>query len=169
MRESDATRRERPPLPRGSFAPDDPLRADVTGLLARHLEYAHANTAPEDVFALDVEGLKDAAITFFSYRDEAGALLAVGALKHLDAGHAEIKSMHTAAEARRRGIGRAMLTHLLDAARERGYARVSLETGSQPAFAPARALYEQAGFEPCEAFAGYRASPASAFMTIAVR
>jgi len=121
------------------------------------------------VFALDVEGLKDPAITFFSYRDAAGVLLAIGALKHLDSSHAEIKSMHTAQESRRRGIGRAMVAHLLDAAARRGYTQVSLETGSQPAFAPARALYEQAGFRPCGAFADYRASPASAFMTISLR
>ena len=155
-------------MPAGHFSPDDPLRADVTALLRRHLEYAHANTAPEDVFALDVERLVDPAIAFFSFRDGDGALLAVGALKHLDPTHAEIKSMHTAQEARRRGIGRAMVAHLLDAARARGYSRVSLETGSQPAFAPARALYEAAGFEPCEAFADYRSSDASAFLTIAL-
>jgi putative acetyltransferase len=155
-------------MPAGHFSSDDPLRADVTALLRRHLEYAHANTAPEDVFALDVENLVDPAIAFFSFRDGDGALLAFGALKHLDATHAEIKSMHTAEEARRRGVGRAMVAHLLDSARERGYTRVSLETGSQPAFAPARALYEDAGFEPCEAFADYRSSEASAFMTIAL-
>ncbi|HLW94869.1 MAG TPA: GNAT family N-acetyltransferase [Solirubrobacteraceae bacterium] len=155
-------------MPAGHFSTDDPLRADVSALLRRHLEYAHANTAPEDVFALDVERLADPAIAFFSFRDGEGRLLAVGALKHLDGGHAEIKSMHTAQEARRRGIGRAMVAHLLDCARERGYTRVSLETGSQPAFAPARALYEASGFEPCVAFADYRSSDASVFMTIAL-
>jgi len=155
-------------MPAGHFSPDDPLRADVTALLRRHLDYAYANTAPEDVYALDVEQLLDPAITFFSFRDGDGALLAVGALKHLASDHAEIKSMHTAQEARRRGIGRAMVAHLLEAARARGYTRVSLETGSQPAFAPARALYEATGFEPCEAFADYRSSAASAFMTIAL-
>ena len=169
MRGPETTADEHPRPPAGSFAPDDPLRADVIALLVRHLDYAHANTAPQDVFALDVEGLKDPAITFFSYRDEAGALLAIGALKHLDSSHVEIKSMHTAQASRRRGIGRAMVAHLLDAARRDGYTRVSLETGSQPAFAPARALYEQAGFRPCGPFADYRGSPASAFMTIALR
>jgi putative acetyltransferase len=155
-------------MPAGGFSPDDPQRADVTALLRRHLDYAHANTAPEDVFALDVERLVDPAIAFFSFRDEEGALLAVGALKHLDPSHAEIKSMHTAEQFRRRGIGRAMVEYLLDAARARGYTRVSLETGTQPAFAPARSLYEAAGFEPCAAFADYRSSDASAFMTLAL-
>ena len=155
-------------MPAGHFSSDDPLRADVTALLRRHLEYAHANTAPEDVFALDVERLVDPAIAFFSFRDGDGALLAVGALKHLDPTHAEIKSMHTAQEARRRGIGRAMVAHLLDC-RPRARLHPSQPRNRLSARVRAgRALYEAAGFEPCDAFADYRSSEASAFMTIAL-
>jgi putative acetyltransferase len=146
--------------------PDDPRADDVRALLERHLSHAHATTAPEDVYALDVEALLDPAVSFFSYRDDEGTVLGVGALKRIDAEHAEIKSMHTAAEARGRGIGRAMVEHLLAVARERGYRRVSLETGAGPAFAPARALYAAARFEPCGAFADYRPSPNSAYMTL---
>ena len=147
------------------IAEDDPRAGDVTALLARHLAFAHATTAPEDVFALDVDALVDPDVAFFSCRDDDGAVLGVGALKRLDAGHAEIKSMHTAEEARGRGVGRAMVEHLLAAARERGFERVSLETGAGPAFAPARALYARAGFTPCGAFGGYVPSPNSAYMT----
>ena len=147
------------------IAADDPRAADVRALLGRHLAFAHATTAPEDVFALDVDALADPAVAFFSCRDDDGAVLGVGALKRLDGEHAEIKSMHTAEEARGRGIGGAMVEHLLAVARERGFRRVSLETGAGPAFAPARALYARAGFTPCEAFGDYVPSANSAYMT----
>jgi putative acetyltransferase len=107
-------------------------------------------------------------VTFFSYRTGGGELLGVGALKRLDAEHAEIKSMHTAAASRGRGVGRAMVDHLIAVARERGFRRVSLETGSGPAFAPARGLYASARFTPCEPFADYGTSPNSAYMTLAL-
>jgi putative acetyltransferase len=119
---------------------DDPRAADVRELLRRHLEFARATTPPEGVFALEADELADPAVTFFGYRAD-GELLAVGALRQLDNEHAEIKSMHTALAARGRGIGRAMVGHLLAVARERGLRRVSLETGNMAEFAPARSLY----------------------------
>jgi putative acetyltransferase len=146
---------------------DDPRAGDVRELLGRHLAYANANTAPEDVHALDADALLDPSVTFFSYRVD-GELLAVAALKRLDARHAEIKSMHTAEAARGRGIGRELLDHLVAVARERGYRRVSVETGAGPAFAPARSLYASAGFTPCGPFADYRPSPESAYMTLSL-
>ena len=124
-------------------------------------------TPPEDAHALDLEGLLDPAILFFSYR-AGGELLAIGALRHLDDDHAEVKSMHTVEAARGRGIGRAMLDHLLGVARERGYRRVSLETGAMAAFAPARSLYLNAGFEPTGPFGDYRASRNSVYLTLAL-
>ena len=151
----------------GEIAPDDPRAADVRRLLQAHLEHTHGNSRPEDVHALDVDQLLDPAISFFSCRSD-GAVVGVGALKVLDADHAELKSMHTAAAARGRGIGRAMVEHLVGEARRRGIGRVSLETGAQDAFAPARALYASCGFEPCGPFADYADSPASAFMTLRV-
>lgn len=144
---------------------DDPTTADVRELLARHLSFAHDQTPPGDVHALDVAGLLDPAVTFCSLR-RAGALLAVGALRQLDPGHGELKSMHTAARARGRGFGRAMLEHLLGLARERGYRQVSLETGTTAAFAPARKLYASAGFVACGPFGDYRESPNNTFMTL---
>jgi putative acetyltransferase len=144
---------------------DDPLAGDVRGLLRRHLEFAKSNTPPEDVHALDIDGLLDPAITFCSYRRD-GTLLAVGAIKLLNDSHGELKSMHTAAAARRQGIGRAMVDHLVSLARERGLTRVSLETGSTPEFAAARALYARAGFSETGPFGDYRESPNSTFMTM---
>lgn len=149
------------------IAEDDPRDRDVRELLARHLELMRSQSPPEDVHALDIDGLLDPAVTFYSFRNSDG-LLAVGAVKELDSAHGELKSMHTAAEARGRGIGRAMLTHLISVARLRGYTRLSLETGSLAAFAPARGLYEAAGFRPCGPFGNYTSSPNSTFMTLEV-
>ena len=149
----------------GRISIDDPRADDVRALLDRHLEFAHSTTPPEDVFALDVDGLADAAVTFFSYRAD-GQVLGVAALKRIDDQHGEIKSMHTAKEARGRGIARALVDHVVGVARERGYRRLSLETGAGPAFEPARRLYASAGFTPCEAFGDYTPSPRSAYLTL---
>ena len=151
-------------MPAGAITIDDPRTRDVRRLLERHLAHAHANTRPEEVYALDVDALLDPAVTFFSFRAD-GELLGVAALKELDEQHGEVKSMHTAEAARGRGIGRALVEHLIGVARERGYRRLSLETGAGPAFAPARALYARAGFVPCGPFADYDGSPNSAYMT----
>jgi putative acetyltransferase len=150
------------------IAVNDPRADDVQALLARHLAFAHAVTPPGHVHALDVDGLSDPAVTFFSARRD-GALLGVGALKALDARHGELKSMHTAEAARGTGVGRAVLDHLLGVAAARHYRRVSLETGTNDAFAAARALYRSAGFVPCEPFAHYTANPHSACMTLELR
>jgi len=152
-------------VPDGVVAIDDPRAADVRELLGHHLTFAHRHTPPENVHALDLTGLLDPSVTFFSYR-VSGTLLGVGALKELDERHGEVKSMHTAQEARGRGIGRALLAHLLAVARERGYLRISLETGTMPAFAAARALYASAGFTPCGPFGDYTTSPSNTWMTL---
>ena len=138
----------------GEIITDDPRRPEVRAVLERHLAFCLGETPPEHSFALDVDGLLDPQVTFVSYRD-GDTVLGVAAIKELDAADVEVKSMHTTAEARGRGVGRALLAHLLDTARERGYRRVLLETGTTPGFAAARALYESAGFVPTGPFAGY--------------
>ncbi len=150
-----------PPL---TISVEDPHSSDVLALQT-HLAFAHATTPPEAVHALESEALSEAHVTLFTAR-RGVQLLGISALRELEPGHAEIKSMHVAAAARGQGVGRAMLAHLLELGRERGYRRLSLETGSGEDFAPARALYSQAGFEPCEAFGSYPASEHSSFMTI---
>ena len=147
------------------IAIEDPRAADIRELLGRHLEHMASLSPPENVFALDVDGLLDPAVTFYAYRRD-GLLLAVGAIKRLDDEHGELKSMHTAQAARGTGIGRAMLDHLLAVARSRGYRRLSLETGSMAGFAPARSLYASAGFSQCGPFAGYPDTEFSTFMTL---
>lgn len=146
------------------IGPDDPGRDDVAELLRTHLAFSHAATPAEYVFALDAPALSDPAVTFFSARI-GGDLVGIGALKHLDAEHAELKSMHTRAGLRRQGVGRAMVAHLLEVARAEGYKRVSLETGTMDDYAPARALYTSAGFVPCAPFADYEETPYNTCMT----
>jgi putative acetyltransferase len=147
------------------IAVDDPMAADIRELLARHLDFASSLSPPQNVFALDATGLVDPAVTFFSCRRD-GELLGMGALKHLSDRHGELKSMHTAQAARRTGVARAMLAHLIGFARARGYQLLSLETGSMDGFAPARALYASAGFSACGPFADYQPSPHSTFMSL---
>ncbi|MBU5421763.1 GNAT family N-acetyltransferase [Cellulomonas hominis] len=149
-----------------AITPDDPRSPDVRALLTRHLELMHEQSPPEDVHALDVDALTAPHVTFVSARDGAGGeLLGVGAIAEIAPGHGEIKSMHTAAAARRRGVAGALLDHLLALADARGYARVSLETGTEDGFAAARALYARAGFAECPPFGSYRESPSSVFLT----
>jgi putative acetyltransferase len=151
----------------GEIVTDDPRRPEVRGLLERHLAFCLSETPPEHSFALNVDGLLDPKVTLVSLRDGA-TVLGVAAIKELDAEHAEVKSMHTAAEARGRGVGRALLDHLLSTARARGYRRVSLETGTTPGFASARRLYESFGFTPTGPFGGYPETGDNMFYSLAL-
>ncbi len=147
--------------------PDDLSGTPIRALLAEHLRRMHEISPPESVHALDLDGLRAPDVTFWSAWSE-GELLGCGALRELDAAHGEVKSMRTAAAHLRKGVAAAMLRHLLAEARRRGYARVSLETGSQPPFEPARRLYASFGFLPCAPFADYVEDPNSVFMTLAL-
>ena len=143
---------------------DDLTGAPIRALLAEHLESMHALSPRESVHALDAAALRQPDITFWTVWSAAD-LLGCGALKELDPRHGEIKSMRTVRTHRRRGVGRALLQHIVDEARRRRYARLSLETGSMAAFEPARRLYESFGFVYCAPFASYAADPNSVFLT----
>jgi putative acetyltransferase len=145
----------------------NPRIDDVRELVEHHLKFGRLHSPPQDAHALEVDDLLDPAVTLFSFRCR-GKLAAIGALKRLDDQHAELKTMHTAEHARGLGIARAMLDYLLTVARERGFERVSLETGIHEAFAPARSLYVSAGFAPCEPFGDYRQSPNTTYMTMRI-
>ena len=142
----------------GDFA--DPR---VLGLLREHLAGMHASSPPGSVYALDLSGLQQPSIAFFTVWD-GDDLLACGALKQIDERTGELKSMRTAAHHLRRGAGAFMLAHLLALARSRGYTRVCLETGSGPAFEPALALYRKAGFVDGPAFGDYVATEFNQFL-----
>lgn len=147
---------------------DDLTGPEIRALLEEHLRDMHAISPPESVHALDLEALRRPDITFWTVW-EGDHLLGCGALRELDAEHGEIKSMRTARAHRGRGVARAVLDHALAEARARGYRRVSLETGSQPPFEPARRLYASAGFVRCEPFGDYEPDPNSVFMTMELR
>ncbi|MDK3075540.1 GNAT family N-acetyltransferase [Sedimentitalea sp. JM2-8] len=144
-----------------AVSPDAP---DVRALLDRHLALMQAQTPPESCHALPSEALKSDDIVLFGLREN-GTLQGVGALKrYVDYG--EIKSMHTFAELRGRGVARKVLGALLAEARAAGLRRVFLETGSGPEHAAARALYASAGFVTCGPFGDYSDDPLSHFMTL---
>ena len=142
----------------------------VVALLQAHLLRARSETARGSAHALDVSGLRAPDVSFWSAWDgdgDAATLAGVGALKRLTADHGEVKSMHTAEALRGRGIGGALLRHIMGEAAARGMTRLSLETGSWPHFLPARALYTRHGFVECAPFGEYRTDPNSVFMTLA--
>jgi len=137
----------------------------VVELLQYHLTSSRAHTAPGSAHALDIGELQAANITFWTAWDR-HKLVAVGALKRLAEDHGEVKSMHTAPPARRKGIGSAMLRHIIAFARSSGISRLSLETGSWDYFQPAVALYRKYGFVECQPFADYVSDPNSVFMRL---
>lgn len=147
---------------------DDLQDPCIAVFLEEHLADMRRVSPPESVHALDLEGLRQPSVQFWTAwtpqaTDE--MLAATAALKRLDADHAELKSMRTAATLRGRGIAARMLAHVIAQARAQGFERLSLETGSQPFFAPAHALYLGHGFQDCEPFGSYAPDPSSRFMT----
>jgi putative acetyltransferase len=140
---------------------DDPR---VVALLNAHFQGMLANSPKDSCHFLDLSGLRAPGVTFWTAWDGED-LLGCGALKQLDAGHGEVKSMRTAAEHLRRGTGAALVSHILKVARERGYKRLSLETGSGAAFDAAHALYRQFGFTECGPFGDYKEDPFSRFLS----
>jgi putative acetyltransferase len=144
---------------------DDLSRPQVHALLEEHLTNMYELSPPEQVFALDLIKLRAPDITFWTVWDEE-KLMGCGALKELSPTHGEIKSMRTPAAARGKGTGRAVLVHIISVARQRGYATLSLETGSHPAFEPAHSLYRSQGFAETGPFGSYEANPHSVFMAL---
>lgn len=147
---------------------DDLRGPEIYELLQEHLRDMQLHSPPESVHALDLEALQQPEITFWTVW-EGDELLGCGAIKELDAQHAEVKSMRTASAHLRKGVARNMLEHIISEARSRGYKRLSLETGSMKAFEPAQRLYSSFGFTYCEPFADYVLDPYSVFMTLELK
>jgi len=137
--------------------------ARVKALLTRHLEGMHASSPPGHVFALDWSGLQGPQIELYALWED-DELLGFGALKELEPRAGEIKSMRTADAHLRRGVAATILRHIIAEARRRGYARLSLETGSGQAFEPALQLYRGHGFTEGGAFDTYEKSPFNQFL-----
>ena len=152
-------------LPRMRLEIDDLSRPAVHALLNEHLQNMYELSPPESVHALDLAKLRAPDITFWTAW-EGSVLLGCGALKELDPKHGEVKSMRTPKALRRRGAGRAILERIVEVARERGYERLSLETGTMDAFVPAQRLYRSFGFTDCGPFGSYVEDPNSVFMTL---
>ena len=143
---------------------DDLSGPEIAGLLREHLQSMTLYSPPESIHALDLDALRQPAITFWSAW-QGSELIGCGAIKELDAGHGEIKSMRTASAHLRKGVAARLLRHILEEAGRRSYRRLSLETGSAEAFAPAHRLYASFGFQFCGPFADYVEDPYSVFMT----
>jgi putative acetyltransferase len=150
-----------------SITAETPLGADLGLLMARHTADMHADTPPESIHMMDATQLAVPEVSFYVMR-ETGVAIGMGAIKSLTDDHAEIKSMHVLHEHRGKGLSKRMLIHLLDEARAAGFRKLSLETGVQPTFIAARALYAKAGFSECPPFQGYSEDPNSVFMTVSL-
>jgi len=150
------------------ITPGDLSDPRVVELVRIHLTSARAQTAPGSAHALNLDGLRAPDVSVWTMWDE-DTLVGVGALKRLSPDHGEVKSMHTASSARRRGLGSAMLRHIIAAAQAGGLKRLSLETGSWDYFRPARELYARHGFVECPPFADYKPDPNSVFMSLDLR
>lgn len=138
---------------------------EFAALIEAHAELMLSLSPPGSCHFLPMDGLRDPDVTVWEMRDGA-ALVGCGALKELSPTQGELKSMHTLASHRGAGLGRKMLDYILAEARARGYAKISLETGSQDGFKPSRSLYASNGFELCEPFADYVVDPNSVYMTL---
>ncbi len=141
----------------------------VIDLLTTHVTRARRETGLGSAHAMDVERLRSPGISFWVAVDDTGELLGVAALAELSPEHGEVKSMHTAESARRRGVGSLLLRYVIEIARTRGIGRVSLETGSWPYFAPARAFYRKHGFVECGPFGQYVEDGNSVFFSMELR
>lgn len=147
---------------------DDLASEGTRSLLALHLAGMNANSPPGHVFALDLSGLQSSDVTVWTVREH-GKTLGIAALKELEDGTGELKSMRTHPDFLRRGVAAALLEHIIEEASRRGLSRLSLETGSGPAFEPALALYRKRGFENGEAFADYELSEFNQFLHLSLR
>ncbi|MBJ7390289.1 MAG: GNAT family N-acetyltransferase [Chthoniobacterales bacterium] len=147
---------------------DDLTGPAIAQCLDEHIQDMRSVSPPESKHALDLEGLRSKDISFWSVYD-GNELVGCGALKEIDATHGEIKSMRTAKTRRGQGIGALILNHIIKTANERGYLRLSLETGSMDFFLPARFLYEKMGFGYCAPFGSYREDPNSVFMHLELK
>lgn len=151
-------------MPPVKIVVDDLSGPEIAEFLNEHVEEMRSITPLESKHALDLDGLRRPEITFWSVLD-GDTLVGCGAIKRLDAEHAELKSMRTASARKRSGVASALLEHILAEARRMGFTRLSLETGAAEFFQPARSLYAKFGFDYCEPFADYRLDPHSVFMT----
>lgn len=142
--------------------------ADALELARTHRAWALVHSPPQDVHAVTAEALLEPGLTLLTARGDDGGLLGMGALRELDAEHGELKAMHVRETARGRGVGRALVLGLVEVAQQRGYRRLSLETGTMEAFAAARSLYAGVGFTACAPFGDYVSSPNSVCMTLSL-
>ena len=143
---------------------DDLSSPEIAQLLQEHLQSMALHSPPESVHTLDLDALRQPEVTFWSVWQNA-EWVGCGAIKELDPRHGEIKSMRTDSSHLRMGVATTLTRHILEEARMRSYRRLSLETGSMEAFAPARSLYTRFGFKPCGPFGDYVEDPYSVFMT----
>ena len=137
---------------------------EVNKLLTKHFIELRAASPEGSAHVLDIPGLKDPSIKFWSlWEDE--KIFGCGALKFLDKGHGEFKSIRVHDNFRNKGNGIKVIEHLIDRAKKLDIKRISLETGAGEFFNPARRLFKKCDFKPCKPFAHYKEDVNSLYLT----
>ena len=137
---------------------------EVNELLTKHFIELRAASPEGSAHVLDIPGLKVQSIKFWSLFNN-DQLMGCGALKFLDKGHGEFKSIRIHDNFRKKGHGAIVINHLISEAKKLDIKRLSIETGAGDFFIPARKLFKSCGFEPCEPFAHYKEDLNSVYLT----
>ena len=140
---------------------------EVNKLLKKHFIELRSVSPEGSTHVLDIDGLKNASIKFWSLWEE-NKLVGCGALKFLETYHGEFKSIRVADDFRKKGYGKKIIHHLISESKEIGIKKLSVETGSGNFFLPARKLFTSCGFKPCDPFAHYKLDPNSCYFNLII-
>ena len=138
---------------------------EVNELLNKHFVELRSVSPPGSTHVLDIDGLKDKSIKFWSLWEN-NQLVGCGALKFLEKNHGEFKSIRVADKFRKTGIGEKIIEYLIEEAKKLEILKLSIETGSGNFFSPARKLFLKFGFKKCQPFAHYKEDPNSCYYTL---
>ena len=140
---------------------------EVHKLLIKHFIELRSVSPEGSAHVLDIAGLKDPTIKFWSLWNE-NDLMGSGALKFLDKEHGEFKSIRVSDNFRGKGNGTKVINHLINEAKKLNIKRLSLETGAGDFFSAARKLFNNCGFKPCKPFSHYKNDINSVYMTMLI-
>ena len=141
--------------------------SEVLELLNKHFIELRSVSPEGSAHVLDIEGLKDQNIKFWSLWED-NLLMGCGALKFLNKEHGEFKSIRVEDRFRKKDNGIKILKHLIFEAKKLNIKKISVETGTGDFFTPARKLFNKCGFKLCKPFDHYKEDPNSCYMSMLI-